>query len=229
MPACSRRVTVLLRHWRCAQPGMASGVETLALPDAKGRVDLPGLMRSLAGRGVNELHVEGGARLNGALMAGGHVDELLLYVAPSALGDPARGMFELDAPLTSLAARIRSRGMPSTASDSDLRLIARVVRQGRVMFTGIVQAVGRIERAVPQGDGVQVTRRDAASLDASDIAVGDSVGREWLLPDGRRAARQRAGVRRLGGNAPLHDRAWIARATSTSKSRCGSPIGWAVT
>jgi riboflavin synthase len=42
------------------------------------------------------------------------------------------------------------------------------------MFTGIVQAIGRIERAVPQGDGVQVSVA-TASLDASDIAVGDSV------------------------------------------------------
>jgi riboflavin synthase len=42
------------------------------------------------------------------------------------------------------------------------------------MFTGIVQAVGRIERAVPQGDGLRVSVA-AGSLDASDIAVGDSV------------------------------------------------------
>ncbi len=42
------------------------------------------------------------------------------------------------------------------------------------MFTGIVQAVGRIERAVPQGDGLRLGVA-AGSLDASDIAVGDSV------------------------------------------------------
>jgi riboflavin synthase len=42
------------------------------------------------------------------------------------------------------------------------------------MFTGIVQAVGRIERAVPQGDGLRLSVA-AESLDASDIAVGDSV------------------------------------------------------
>jgi riboflavin synthase len=42
------------------------------------------------------------------------------------------------------------------------------------MFTGIVQAVGRIERAVPQGDGLRLSVA-AGSLDASDIAVGDSV------------------------------------------------------
>jgi riboflavin synthase len=42
------------------------------------------------------------------------------------------------------------------------------------MFTGLVQAVGRIERAVPQGDGLQVSVA-AESLDTSDVAVGDSI------------------------------------------------------
>jgi riboflavin synthase len=42
------------------------------------------------------------------------------------------------------------------------------------MFTGIVQAVGRIERAVPQGDGLRLSVA-AGSLDAFDIDVGDSV------------------------------------------------------
>jgi riboflavin synthase len=42
------------------------------------------------------------------------------------------------------------------------------------MFTGIVQAVGRIERAVPRGDGLRLSVA-AGSLDTSDIAVGDSV------------------------------------------------------
>ena len=40
----------------------------LSLPDANGRVDLPALMHALAERGINELHVEAGAKLNGALL-----------------------------------------------------------------------------------------------------------------------------------------------------------------
>ena len=121
---------VLLVTGGARNPAWPSDVETLALPDAHGRVDLHGLMRSLAGRGINELHVEGGARLNGALLAGGHVDELLLYVAPSALGDPARGMFELDTPLTSLTARVPLAWHTIDRVGADLRLIARVVRHG---------------------------------------------------------------------------------------------------
>ncbi len=86
-------------------PAWPAQVESLALPDARGRVDLPALLAALAARGVNELHVEAGAKLNGALLDAGLVDEMLLYVAPAVLGDPARGMFERAAPLSSLAAR----------------------------------------------------------------------------------------------------------------------------
>ncbi len=78
-------------------------VETLVLPDARGRVDLPAMMHTLGARGINELHVEAGARLNGALLEAGLVDEMLLYVAPRVVGDPARGSFERPAPLDVLA------------------------------------------------------------------------------------------------------------------------------
>ncbi len=59
-----------------------------------GRVDLPAVMRWLAHEGVNEVHVEAGAGLTGALIAAGQIDELLLYVAPVLLGD-ALGMARL--------------------------------------------------------------------------------------------------------------------------------------
>jgi diaminohydroxyphosphoribosylaminopyrimidine deaminase/5-amino-6-(5-phosphoribosylamino)uracil reductase len=44
------------------------------LPNPAGKVDLPGMLRELAGRGVNELHVEAGFRLNGSLVREGCVD-----------------------------------------------------------------------------------------------------------------------------------------------------------
>ncbi|MEP7329755.1 MAG: bifunctional diaminohydroxyphosphoribosylaminopyrimidine deaminase/5-amino-6-(5-phosphoribosylamino)uracil reductase RibD [Betaproteobacteria bacterium] len=79
-------------------------VESLALPDEHGRVDLAAMMQALGAREVNELHVEAGAKLNGALLEAGLVDELLVYIAPRVIGDPARGAFERPAALTSLAA-----------------------------------------------------------------------------------------------------------------------------
>ena len=105
-----------------------AGVETLALPNAEGRVDLVALLRELARRGVNEVHVEAGAKLNGALITRGLVDELVVYLAPAVIGDPARGMFECAAPLDSLAARVNLDWMSVDRFGSDLRIVARVRR-----------------------------------------------------------------------------------------------------
>ena len=55
-------------------------------------------MQDLGVRGINELHVEAGARLMGPLIAAGLVDELLVYLAPKLLGRDAREMFSLAAP-----------------------------------------------------------------------------------------------------------------------------------
>jgi diaminohydroxyphosphoribosylaminopyrimidine deaminase / 5-amino-6-(5-phosphoribosylamino)uracil reductase len=74
-----RRATLLALH---------RGVEVASLPaDANGKNDLAALLRDLAAREVNELHVEAGEKLNASLLAAGLVDELLLYVAPRLLGD----------------------------------------------------------------------------------------------------------------------------------------------
>jgi diaminohydroxyphosphoribosylaminopyrimidine deaminase/5-amino-6-(5-phosphoribosylamino)uracil reductase len=71
-----------------------AGAEILCLPDAHGQVDLPALLQELGRRQCNTLHVEAGAKLNGALIAAGCVDELLLYLAPKLLGNGA-GLFDL--------------------------------------------------------------------------------------------------------------------------------------
>jgi len=102
-----------------------AGTETLALPDATGRVDLAAMMRTLGANEVNELHVEAGAKLNGALLDAGLVDELLLYVAPSVIGDPARGLFERSAPLAALAGRATLSIDTVDRVGDDLRIVAR--------------------------------------------------------------------------------------------------------
>ena len=79
-----------------------AGASVQTLPSASGQVDLPGLLRQLALDGINELHVEAGARLNAALLSAGLVDELLIYLAPQLLG-PGRGMVDWPA-LASLPA-----------------------------------------------------------------------------------------------------------------------------
>ncbi len=69
--------------------------------DASGRLDLPTVMAALAQREVNELHVESGATLAGALLQAELIDEYLIYVAPKLLGDAARPLLQF--PLRQLA------------------------------------------------------------------------------------------------------------------------------
>ena len=104
----------------------ARGVEILALPDSGGRVDLGALWDELARRGLNELHVEGGAHLSGALLAAGLVDELLIYLAPCVVGDVARGLFALPA-LESLDNKTRLSLVDVRRVGDDVRVIARPV------------------------------------------------------------------------------------------------------
>jgi len=108
-------------------PQWPSAVEVVALPDGNGRVDLARMLRELAARHVNELHVEAGAKLNGALLDANLVDELLLYVAPAVIGDPARGMFERGSPLESLSRRDEFAWRDVARIGADLRIVARRV------------------------------------------------------------------------------------------------------
>jgi diaminohydroxyphosphoribosylaminopyrimidine deaminase/5-amino-6-(5-phosphoribosylamino)uracil reductase len=100
------------------------GAEILRLPAADGKVDLAALLAELGRRGINEVHVEAGSRLNGALLSAGLVDELLLYLAPCLIGSSARGLFELPA-LTSLAGKRTLSIHDVRMVGADLRLLAR--------------------------------------------------------------------------------------------------------
>jgi diaminohydroxyphosphoribosylaminopyrimidine deaminase/5-amino-6-(5-phosphoribosylamino)uracil reductase len=79
-----------------AQQAFANGPQGVPSATAHVGIDLAWLWPELARRGINELHVEAGARLNGSLLAADAVDELLLYLAPKLLG-PGRGLADLPA------------------------------------------------------------------------------------------------------------------------------------
>lgn len=72
-----------------------AGAEILCLSGGDEDGELAALMAALAERGVNEVLVEAGATLGGALLAEELVDEIVLYMAPVLLGDTARGLFHL--------------------------------------------------------------------------------------------------------------------------------------
>lgn len=103
---------------------LARGAEIVCLPDARGKVDLAALLAHLAGRGINEIHAEAGWKLNGSLLRAGLVDEFLLYLAPTLIGDDAAGLFNLPA-LSDLAGQRRLAIRDLRLVGGDIRVLAR--------------------------------------------------------------------------------------------------------
>jgi diaminohydroxyphosphoribosylaminopyrimidine deaminase/5-amino-6-(5-phosphoribosylamino)uracil reductase len=103
----------------------ARGVEVAFMPSPSDKVDLAAMLADLGRRGINELHVEAGEKLNASLLTAGLVDELLVYVAPRLIGS-GRGL----AALAPLARLDDAPGFAFTAIDrvgADLRLLLRPV------------------------------------------------------------------------------------------------------
>ncbi|TAJ77158.1 MAG: bifunctional diaminohydroxyphosphoribosylaminopyrimidine deaminase/5-amino-6-(5-phosphoribosylamino)uracil reductase RibD [Gallionellaceae bacterium] len=101
------------------------GAEVVVLPDESGRVDVQATLHHLAATACNEVLVEAGSTLNGALLKAGLVDELVLYFAPQLLGDMARGMAQLGE-LISLDQRVELQWQDVRQVGHDLRIIAQV-------------------------------------------------------------------------------------------------------
>jgi diaminohydroxyphosphoribosylaminopyrimidine deaminase / 5-amino-6-(5-phosphoribosylamino)uracil reductase len=101
------------------------GAAVIVLPDGSGRVDPRAVLRDLAERGCNEVLVEAGSVLNGALLRENLVDELLLYVSPCLLGDMARGIAALGE-LSSLSQRITLKWKDVRQVGNDLRITMEV-------------------------------------------------------------------------------------------------------
>ena len=107
-----------------------SAAELLSIESDKERVDLDALLEALASREVNELQVEGGAVLAGALLERQLVDELLIYQAPLILGEGSRNSLGLG-PLTDMGQRISMQWIETTSVGSDLRLRLKPVYPAR--------------------------------------------------------------------------------------------------
>jgi diaminohydroxyphosphoribosylaminopyrimidine deaminase / 5-amino-6-(5-phosphoribosylamino)uracil reductase len=101
----------------------AAGAECIALPGADGHIDLAALLPELGRRQMNEVTVEAGARLNGALLQAGVVDEIVLYQAPVLLGDDARGMAQFK--LTDLSQKRVLTVLDQRQIGPDLRWVLR--------------------------------------------------------------------------------------------------------
>ena len=99
------------------------GVEVARIPGANDKVDLPAMLADLAARGINELHVEAGSKLNGSFVRESLVDEYLIYLAPKLLG--AGRDLAAFGPLTELSEAVALRFQQIDRVGEDLRVLAR--------------------------------------------------------------------------------------------------------
>jgi len=90
--------------------------------DAEGRVDISAWAQYLGEQAFNEILVEAGATLSGALLKGGWVDRLIIYQAPKLLGDAARAMAAMNFPALADAPEFEINEV--TRIGADLRIIA---------------------------------------------------------------------------------------------------------
>ena len=109
----------------------ARGATIIDLPSpvALGRVDLAAMMQDLARREMNEIHVEAGRGLMGAMLQAGLVDDMLLYIAPKLLG-PGMELAHLP-PLSTLDDAISLQFQSVERVGADLRIVARLLNHDR--------------------------------------------------------------------------------------------------
>jgi len=122
---------VLIAHTKGSETQKAGltavGAELLQI-GTEGRVCLKTLLTALAERGINELMVEAGQTLNGALLASYLVDELVLYYTPVLLGADARGMLAISA-LQSMQDRVNLQIIETRQIGQDIRVRAKPIYQ----------------------------------------------------------------------------------------------------
>jgi diaminohydroxyphosphoribosylaminopyrimidine deaminase/5-amino-6-(5-phosphoribosylamino)uracil reductase len=103
----------------------AQGAQVIHMPSPSGKVDLAAMLRDLALREVNELHLEAGHKLNGSFLRERLVDECLVYLAPKLLGQGA-GLSNFG-PLSALEEGVALSFHSVEPVGDDLRILARVV------------------------------------------------------------------------------------------------------
>jgi diaminohydroxyphosphoribosylaminopyrimidine deaminase / 5-amino-6-(5-phosphoribosylamino)uracil reductase len=107
----------------------SKGAVVKSFPQKNGRVDLASMLGCLAGMEINEVLLEAGPGLSGAMLQAGLIDEMIIYIAPRFLGDAARGLFTLPG-LQTMAQTIAVDIIDMRAIGHDWRITARVYDSG---------------------------------------------------------------------------------------------------
>jgi diaminohydroxyphosphoribosylaminopyrimidine deaminase / 5-amino-6-(5-phosphoribosylamino)uracil reductase len=119
-----RTIIATATHDPDVEEALASaGAEIVRLPGQGDTVDLHALMRYLAQQEVNEVLLETGATLSGAMLRANLIDELVIYMAPVLMGDGARGLFHLPG-IDTLAQRLALQIRDIRAVGEDWRIVA---------------------------------------------------------------------------------------------------------
>lgn len=96
--------------------------------DNNGQVDLQAVHEWLVSQAINSVMIEAGALLNGACLQAGLVDELVVYMAPSALGSDARGAFSMPQ-VSTLSDRVQLNYVGMEQLGEDIKLTYDVKRE----------------------------------------------------------------------------------------------------
>lgn len=114
----------LYLHAPDAKPPRGFSADHASVPSRNGALDLDAVLALLAEREINDIQIETGATLSGALLRAGLVDELLLYVAPVLLGEEARPLFQ-GLGIDVMADRLQMQLVETRHLGEDLRLMLR--------------------------------------------------------------------------------------------------------
>jgi diaminohydroxyphosphoribosylaminopyrimidine deaminase/5-amino-6-(5-phosphoribosylamino)uracil reductase len=114
----------------CAKPDAARlaaletvGARIMTVAGDRSRLDLQQVLQLLGGLQINEVMLESGATLAGAMLEQGLIDQLIVYLAPQIMGDGARGLFHLPA-LQRMQDRFALQIIDLRQIGQDIRIIA---------------------------------------------------------------------------------------------------------
>ncbi len=105
----------------------AAGAEILCQEGHSNTIDLSELLHYLAELEINDVMMETGATLSGAMLQAGLIDELIIYMAPHLMGNKARGLFNLPW-LDAMKDRVNVNISDIRAVGSDWRIEAQITQ-----------------------------------------------------------------------------------------------------
>ena len=103
-----------------------AGAEVVMVATDNGKIDLAAMLKQLADDDRNEVMLEAGAGLSGAMLQSGLIDEFVIYMAPILMGDGARGLLSLPG-LEKMADRIDLEILDTRSVGRDWRITAKPI------------------------------------------------------------------------------------------------------